>query len=90
MGKTSTDAGAASTPQTGSKTIQVEGMQMDITPDTTVKEVKEAVGAASDDLATYLDSKGDVVALADRDSLYREVPEGAKVSFQPAQGTVFG
>ena len=71
------------------KTIQVEGEQLTIDQTMTVQDVKEAVGAAGDDIATYTDD-GEIVALGNRDNVYRSVPEGANISFQPGKGTVFG
>lgn len=71
------------------KTVQVDGRNITVQPGTTVREVKNAVGASADDVATFLHS-GEVVALSDRDNLYDQVPEDANISFQPAEGTVFG
>lgn len=75
---------------THSETMTVDGQPVSIEPDTTVKELKEAVGASKDDVATYLDDSGEVVALSDHDTIQRAVPEGANLSFQPAHGTIFG
>lgn len=71
------------------KIIQVEGQQLTVDQTMTVEDVKEAVGAASDDIATYTED-GEIVALGNRDNVYRNVPEGANISFQPGKGTVFG
>lgn len=71
------------------KVIQVEGEKMSVDQTTTVQELKDQVGAADDDVATYTED-GEIVALGNRDNVYREVPEGANISFQPGKGTVFG
>jgi len=71
------------------RTIQVEGQQLTIDQTTTVQELKEAVGAADDDIATYTED-GEIAALGNRDNVHRNVPEGANISFQPGKGTVFG
>lgn len=72
-----------------SKTVQIDGREVTLRPDTTVSDIKSVVGAANGDVATFLHN-GEVVALGDRDNLYEQVPEDANVSFQPAEGTVFG
>jgi hypothetical protein len=71
------------------KSVQIDGRTVTVQPDTKVQEVKSAVGAATDDVATFLHN-GEVIALSDRDNLYQQVPDDANVSFQPAEGTVFG
>lgn len=71
------------------KTIQVEGEQVPIDTTATVSDIKRAVGAPDDDVATYLEDD-EVVALGDRDNVFRNVPEGANISFQPGRGTLFG
>lgn len=71
------------------KSVQIDGREVTLRPDTTVREVKDAIGAAEDDVATFLHN-GQVVALGDRDDMYEEVPDRANISFQPAEGTVFG
>jgi hypothetical protein len=71
------------------KNVQIDGREMVIRPGTKVRDVKEAIGASTDDVATFLHN-GEVIALSDRDDLYQSIPEDANVSFQPAEGTVFG
>lgn len=75
---------------TQNETVTVDGQPVSIDTTTTVAELKEAVGASKNDVATYLDRSGEVVALSDHDAIGRAVPEGANISFQPAHGTVFG
>lgn len=71
------------------KTVQIDGREVSLRPDTTVREIKDAVGAGSDDVATFL-KDGEVVALSDRDNLYKSVEDDTNISLQPAEGTVFG
>lgn len=72
------------------KTVNVEGQRLTVDDDTTVQDIKDAVGAADSDVATYTDEGGEIVALGDRDTIQRNVPDGAQISFQPGNGTVFG
>lgn len=71
-------------------TVNVEGQLLSIDEDTTVEDVKNAVGAADSDVATFTDEDGEIVALGNRDNIQRNVPDGAQLSFQPGDGTVFG
>lgn len=71
------------------KTIQLEGRQVSIDEETQVADLKRMADAADGDVATYLDGD-EIVALGNRDNAYRNVPEGANISFQPGHGTVFG
>lgn len=71
------------------KTVQIEGHQVDVKRSTTVQDLKQAYGAAENDVATYMED-GESVALGDRDNVYRNVPDGANISFQPGDGVVFG
>lgn len=72
-----------------SKTVQIEGHQVDVKRSTTVRDLKQAYGAADNDVATYMED-GESVALGDRDNVYRTVPDGANISFQPGDGVIFG
>jgi len=57
---------------------------------TTIGQLKDAVGAAKSDIATFRDGdSGELQALSDRDTVER-VPDGSAVSFQPAEGEIFG
>jgi hypothetical protein len=71
------------------KTIQLEGEPVIIDESTQVEDLKYMAEAAETDIATYMDGD-EIVALGDRDNAYRQIPDGANVSFQPGDGTVFG
>lgn len=71
-------------------TVNVEGHHLAVDDTTTVQDLKEAVGAADTDVATFTDEDGEIVALGDRDNIKTNVPDGAQISFQPGHGTVFG
>lgn len=70
------------------KQVTVDGEEVTVDEDTSVGQLKDAVGAADSDIATYRD--GDQLkALSDQDTV-DEVPDGSTVSFQPAEGEIFG
>ena len=71
------------------KTVHVHGETLSVEPGVTVDDLKDAVGAPQDDIATYLED-GETVALSNRDDVYRTVPEGANLAFKPGSGTLFG
>ena len=72
------------------KQLHVDGEDVNVDDDTTISQLKDAVGAAASDIATYRDEdSGDMKALSDRDTV-EEVPNGSTVSFQPAEGEIFG
>jgi len=72
------------------ETVNVEGHHIAVHEETTVEDIKEAVGAADNDVATFTDEDDEIVALGDHDNIQRNVPDGAVISFQPGDGTVFG
>lgn len=75
---------------TQNQEVTVEDCPVTVNHDTTVAELKEAVGASPHDVATYFDDQGEIVALSDHDPVQEMVPDDAEISFQPAHGTVFG
>lgn len=72
----------------GNQQIVADGQRHEFDEETTIAEVKAAIGAAENDLATYVDEDGSWVALSDRDPV-AHVPDGTQVAFQP-QDTYFG
>lgn len=71
------------------QTVTVHGERVRIDDQTTVRDLKDAVGAADSDVATFQD--GDrYQALSDQDHVTDVVPDGAEISFQPARGQLFG
>lgn len=71
------------------QTVTVHGEPVQIDDQTTVRDLKEAVGAADSDVATF--QAGDRHrALSDQDRVADAVPNNAEISFQPAQGRLFG
>lgn len=72
----------------GHKRLSADGQTYELDEQTTVGELKTKVGAAENDLATYVDEDGGWVTLSDRDQV-AHVPDGAKLAFQP-QDTYFG
>lgn len=72
------------------KQLSVDGEEVNIDDETTVGELKNAFGAADSDIATYRDEEsGDLQALSDNDTV-SDLPDGSTVSFQPAEGEIFG
>jgi len=71
------------------QTVQIQGEEVRIDRDTTAGELKEAVGAADSDVATYREN-GRLHALSDKNRVADNVPDNETVSFQPAQGRIFG
>jgi sulfur carrier protein ThiS len=71
------------------QTVTVDGHQVRVDQETTARDLKDAVGAADSDVATY--KNGDrYQALADQDRVAEIVPDSAEISFQPAEGELFG
>lgn len=66
----------------GQQRVTANGETLELDEDTTVEELKQQVGAGTDDIATYKDADGNWVSLSDRDQI-RHVPADTTVAFQP-------
>lgn len=69
--------------------IRIEGREVPVEEEATVRDVKERLDRDEDELATY-EENGEVKVLGDRDVITDAVPEGTNISFQPGEGNVFG
>lgn len=72
----------------GIKQIQAGGQTHWLDENASVADLKRAVGAAENDLATYVDDEGSWITLSDRDSI-EHIPDDVRVAFQP-KDTYFG
>lgn len=72
----------------GTKQIQAGGQTYRLNETAKVAELKQAVGAGKNDLATYVEQDGSWVTLSDRDHIMH-IPDNARVAFQP-KDTYFG
>lgn len=71
------------------ETIRVEGEEVPVNDDMTAEELVAMLDRDADELVTY-EENGEIKVLGDRDNVLDNVPSDANVSFQPAEGQVFG
>ncbi len=70
--------------------IIVDGEEVQVDEGDDVGRLRTLAGASGDDIATFSPSGSEgIEALTDNDKV-SEIPEGARVSFQPIQGDAFG
>lgn len=75
---------------TGSRDVLLNGEPVEIGPDTTAGELREAVGVGSEAVFTHRSPDG-INALTDDDVIARHVDDGAEIQTQPlADSEVFG
>ena len=65
------------------KYVTIDGEQIPLEQDNTVRDVKDYYGAADDDVMIYRPDDGDTITLTDSDVVLEHIPNEAEVSLQP-------
>lgn len=69
--------------------LRLDGEPVEYEEDTPIRRLKRDAGWAPDDVVIYVDEKDENHTVSDIDQV-GDVPEGAPVSRQAAEGRVFG